>query len=217
MVEVQLPPPASPEPPKPKPKPKPSPRQRPTAVARAEPAPSPEPRAEPLKKAAPAAPEAAAASAAVVAKPQAVVDFSDTLVLGNATRPVGGRSAASGTSQHVVHSRFARAGGMRGGTGAAPGSARDLSRAPGLAGGATWDCPFPREADYEGIRQAVVLLNVSVAASGQVAAVRVLKDPGSGFGREARRCAFSKRWVGGLDPSGRPVARAVSVSVRFQR
>ncbi len=44
----------------------------------------------------------------------------------------------------------------------------------------------------------------------------LLADPGNGFGREARRCASSKRWQGGLDRLGHPVEAQATVNVRFR-
>jgi protein TonB len=44
-----------------------------------------------------------------------------------------------------------------------------------------------------------------------------VRDPGTGFGREARRCALRKRWSPALDRAGRPTAGAAVVNVRFVR
>jgi protein TonB len=93
----------------------------------------------------------------------------------------------------------------------------DLSRPPQLAGGLKWDCPFPLEADDAGIDHAVVTLRVSVGADGQVRSVVTSSDPGNGFGREARRCATSKRWSWGLDREGRATSGVVTVNVGFHR
>jgi periplasmic protein TonB len=90
-------------------------------------------------------------------------------------------------------------------------------RAPRLAGGASWSCPFPPEADVAGVNQAAVALRVSVGASGSVSAVQVTSEPGYGFGRAAKRCAMSKRWDPGLDASGRSVDATAVVNVRFVR
>jgi len=86
-----------------------------------------------------------------------------------------------------------------------------------LAGGASWSCPFPVEADGRGIDDAVVRLRVEVGADGRVVRAVVISDPGSGFGREAAACARSKRFDAARDRQGRPVAGQALVSVRFHR
>jgi protein TonB len=86
-----------------------------------------------------------------------------------------------------------------------------------LAAGLRWDCPFPEEAEQADIDDAVVGLDVHVAADGSVTSTRVLSDPGHGFARQARRCALAKRWQPGLDRAGRPTAQSVLVNVRFVR
>jgi len=101
------------------------------------------------------------------------------------------------------------------------GSASDLlmglSRAAQLAGGSTWECPFPLEADDAGVDHAVVSLRIEVAADGHVLSANATRDPGHGFVREARRCALSKRWSAGLDRAGQPVNSTTVVNVRFER
>jgi periplasmic protein TonB len=93
----------------------------------------------------------------------------------------------------------------------------DLSRSPTLAGDGQWDCPFPSEAARAGVDSAIVTLRVEVTADNHIESVIVLRDPGDGFGREARRCALSKRWQAGLDREGRAAQRTTVVSVHFQR
>jgi hypothetical protein len=93
----------------------------------------------------------------------------------------------------------------------------DLSRSPTLAGNGQWDCPFPSEAARAGVESAIVTLRVEVTADNHIESVLVLSDPGDGFGREARRCALSKRWQAGLDREGRAAQRTTVVSVHFQR
>jgi protein TonB len=102
-----------------------------------------------------------------------------------------------------------------GGTGKNP--LADATRAPALASGLHWDCPFPVEADDAGIDSAVVGLRVEVAADGKVREAKALADPGHGFAREARRCALSKRWAPGLNRAGQPVVAVALVNVRFER
>jgi protein TonB len=148
--------------------------------------------------------------------PEEVVDFGETFVQGNAVAYAGGVSASTGSSRQAVRDTGARATGVVGGTGTDE-RAVDRSRMPALAGGAQWNCPFPREAEFDGIDSAVVTLSVRVSDAGSVEDVSVKQDPGSGFGREAKRCALSKRWAPGLDRAGNAVAMTSLVNVRFVR
>ena len=199
---VQPPPPPEPEPENP---PQAAPAPAPKPVVRA-PKPTPAPPKE-------APPPAAAASGKLLAAE--AVDFGDSFVMGNAATHAGGVSANAGTSKQAVHDKNAQANGVQGGTGKNP--AADATRAPALASGLHWDCPFPIEADDAGIDTAVVGLRVEVAADGKVREARALSDPGHGFAREARRCALSKRWAPGLDRAGNPTLGVALVNVRFER
>ena len=67
-----------------------------------------------------------------------------------------------------------------------------ILRAASLGGSADWNCPFPPEADTAQMDEASVMLQVDVRPDGTAGTVTVLSDPGSGFGREARRCAGRK-------------------------
>jgi protein TonB len=91
----------------------------------------------------------------------------------------------------------------------------DRSRTPRLEAGTNWDCPFPAEAEEDGVDRAVVGLEVEIAATGAVLSVAVQSDPGSGFGREARACALKKRWLPALDKHGQPIAHKHRVNVTF--
>jgi periplasmic protein TonB len=180
-------------------------------------APMPKPRTAASAEAAPAPPAPARAAQVLSQAPAPdLLDFGDTFVQGNATSYVGGISEATGTSARAVRDVRARKGGVEGGNGASRGGV-DRSRPPSLAGGAQWDCPFPEEADFAGIDSAAVTLQVRVSPTGQVESVMVVRDPGNGFGREARRCAMRKRWQPGLDPSGSATASLSVVNVRFTR
>jgi protein TonB len=166
--------------------------------------------------AAPASPSPSAAEAGrVLAAADDVVDFGETIVTGKGASYAGGVSANEGSSKQPVYDKRAQAGGVPGGSGTD--SNADATRAPRLAGGSSWKCPFPPEADDEGIDQAVVTLRVEVAAEGGVLDVRATADPGHGFAREARRCAQQKRWDPGLDRAGRPARAIALVNVRFER
>jgi protein TonB len=149
-------------------------------------------------------------------EPEEIVEFGASFVQGTGVTYAGGVSAATGSSRQAVRDPGARAAGVVGGTGTDD-RAIDRSRAPVLAGGAAWDCPFPREAEFDGVDSAVVTLSVRVSQLGSVEDVSIAEDPGSGFGREAMRCARSKRWAPGLDRAGNPVAMTSRVKVRFVR
>jgi protein TonB len=199
MFEVEL----EPEPPPPEPEP-PEPAPRPRAKAPEEPPPE-------------AAPAAAQAAEVLTQEPkEEVVDFGDTFVQGKSDQYAGGFTEATGTSQHAVRDARAAAGGVPGGQGTDT-SGVDRSRAPSLAGGASWDCPFPEEADADGIDDSSVTLRVEVREDGRVETVVVEEERDRGFGREARRCALRKRWQPGLDRAGRPVAMTARVEVVFTR
>ncbi len=200
MIEVELPPAApTPEPPAPR------------AAAPAVPAPAA--RASTPAQSAP--PPAAAQAGQVLTAAADIVDFGDTFVAGKGASYAGGVTQAGGTATHAMRNAAARAGGVEGGIGTELGG--DGSRAPQLAGGAVWDCPFPPEADDAGVDHAVVTLRVEVAADGRVIAANPSSEPGHGFGREARRCALGKRWAPGLDRNGAPTSAVALVNVRFNR
>jgi hypothetical protein len=81
-----------------------------------------------------------------------------------------------------------------------------------------WDCPFPKEADEAAVDSAVVILRVSVAASGAPESVEVLSDPGNGFGDAARQCAMARTYQPAHDPSGHTVAaKTKPIRVRYVR
>lgn len=203
--EEPPPPPAPPEPPPPAAPPPKAPPPTPKAPPRV-------PKVRAPEEAAPAAAQAAKVMEQAP-KPE-VLDFGETIVQGNSTSYAGGVTEAGGTSRVAVRDQNARAHGVIGGTGQ---GAIDRSREPSLAEGTRWDCPFPEEADDEGIDEAVVTLRVAIAANGAVDKVDVAEDPGSGFGREARRCALRKRWQAGLDRGGHPIAATRVLRVRFER
>jgi protein TonB len=145
--------------------------------------------------------------------PSDVVDLTEGFVSGSSSTVTGGVAASQG--------------GMPSGAIAAspapPKSAPsvaptpDRSRRPALAGGLSWACPFPPEADAAGIDEAVVGIRVEVDPSGEVQDVSIPKDPGHGFGRAAQRCAKAKRWTPALDRDGKAVGGAVDLRVRFVR
>lgn len=94
----------------------------------------------------------------------------------------------------------------------------DLSRPAMLTGEASWDCPFPPEADKEQIDNAAVVLLVAVDATGKPTEVRVLVDPGHGFGRAAKACALLRTYKPALDAEGKPTSGSTPpISVKFSR
>lgn len=196
------------EAPKPVPVPVPVPR---SALPEPPPAPRAMKKATSLEK---AAPVAAQAAKVMTAEPKEVLDFGETFVQGNAASYAGGVTEAGGTSKKAVRDANARAFGVEGGKGT---GAADLSREPSLADGVKWDCPFPKEADDDGLDTGVVTLKVTISANGTVDDIAVKTDPGHGFGREARRCALRKRWQTGLDRAGKAVTATKLLNVRFTR
>lgn len=212
MVEIEL---AKPEPEPPPDEPKveePPPPEPPKQIVKMKAPAKATPPPTPSKE---APPPAAAQAGQVLAAADEVVDFGETIVAGKGESFAGGTTESGGTATHAVRDVRARAGGVEGGTGTDLNA--DRSRAPQLAGGLRWDCPFPPEADDADIDHAVVTLRVEVASSGAVSSARTTADPGYGFGREARRCAEKKRWVPGLDRAGRAINGVALVNLRFDR
>jgi periplasmic protein TonB len=87
-----------------------------------------------------------------------------------------------------------------------------------LTGSSSWNCPFPAEADAEGVDDAVVTLQVSVSAEGKASGATVLSDPGHGFGRAARQCALARTYSPARDADGKPTAgKTPPIRVKFSR
>jgi protein TonB len=140
----------------------------------------------------------------------------DAFVQGNADFYAGGITASKGTSTQAVRNQAARADGVVGGTGTAPASSVDLSRAAGITE-KNWDCPFPAEADLEQINYQQVRVAVTVSAAGKPLEVKVIGDTSFGFGRAAQRCALRKTYVPALDRGGNPITTTVALVVTFVR
>ena len=209
VVDIDLPRPPPPSPPPASPLPDPVKED-----------PRPRTAAPPNKKAEPPSPAQAAAIVTKQEDPNDPIDLTDTFVTGTATAYAGGVTTSSGTNPNAVHGSTSPTGtpfGVRPAPTAAAPPTVDHTRGPTLAGTREWSCPFPPEADAEGIDSATVAIKVSVDASGQVKDVTVLRDPGHGFGSEARRCAFSKRWTAALDHDGASVEGIAVINVRFDR
>jgi protein TonB len=171
----------------------------------------------------PPAPAQAAKVLTQETRPDEPVDLTgNTIVTGNADSFAGGFTAGNGTNTSAVRAMPSPTG-APGGTGApqaapAPLQGPDLSRTASLGGGSEWSCPFPQEADTAQVDEAYVTLQVDVRADGTATTVRVLGDPGNGFGREARRCAMNRRYATALDHDGKSVAGTTKVfRVHFSR
>jgi protein TonB len=200
----------------------------PPPTATAEPQPEAKPAAPPPRPAqeAPPPPPAPAQAAKVLAqepKPDEPLDLTgNTIVQGNADSYAGGFTTSNGTSNSAVNAMPSPTG-VSGGTGPVqaappPPPGPDRSRTASLGGGGEWSCPFPSEADTAQVDEAYVTLQVDVKADGTPATVRVLSDPGNGFGREARRCAMNKRYATALDHDGTSIAGTTKAfRVHFSR
>jgi protein TonB len=196
----------------------------PPVVEETKPDPAPPPRASPHEPPPPPPPPAQAAKVLTAeTKPDEPLDLTgNTIVTGNADTFAGGFTTSNGTNPNAVHSMPSPTG-VPGGTGApqAPPpqvQGPDRSRTASLGGGSEWSCPFPAEADTAQVDEAFVTLQVDVRADGTPGAVRVLGDPGNGFGREARRCAMNKRYSTAQDHDGNAIAGTTKAfRVHFSR
>jgi protein TonB len=187
-------------------------------VFREEPPPPPPPEPEPEAKQEPprapvvqrAAPPPAPAQASNVLTrapdPNEPIDLTgNTFVTGTADTYVGGVTTTNGTSKAAVYGATSPSGAPA--THAAPPAAPpgpDRARVASV-GSTEWNAPFPPEADALQIDEAHVTLQVYVRADGTVSEVRVLKDPGNGFGRIARSYALGQHFVVALDRDGHPI------------
>ncbi|HEX8791752.1 MAG TPA: energy transducer TonB [Polyangiaceae bacterium] len=199
-----------PPPPPPPPPPEPEPEAKPAA---------PQPRA--FHEAPPPPPPAQAAKVLTQEpKPDEPVDLTgNTIVQGNADSYAGGFTTANGSSSAAVRTTPSPTG-VQGGTGpvnAPPQvAAPDLSRPASIG---AWSCSdFPEEADTAQVDEAYVMIQVDVDASGKASSVRVLQDPGNGFGRQAKLCAMRQRFQPALDRAGNAIAGATrAFRVHFSR
>lgn len=104
------------------------------------------------------------------------------------------------------------------GAGAPAAAGPDKSSPPSLVGGTGWSCPFPAEAEEEGIDSAAVTLFVTVRPDGTAASVSVTADPGNGFGRVAKQCALTRKYKAGTDREGNASTATLGpIVVRFSR
>jgi periplasmic protein TonB len=112
----------------------------------------------------------------------------------------GGTTTSSGTSRAPAPGAIAP-----GGTGDGSGPARSQARAVSLDQ-ASWNCPWPTEADAQQVNEQTVVLRVKVGPDGRAENVEVLSDPGFGFGAAARSCALRTAFQPASDPAGQPIA-----------
>jgi protein TonB len=196
----------------------PPPPPAPTEEAKPEPEPPPV-KATPHE--APPPPAAPAQAARVLAQepdPNDPVDLTgNTIVQGNADAYAGGTTMTNGTSTRAVRG-LASPSGVPSGTGApeAKPTGPDRSRAASV-GGTEWNAPFPPEADTAQIDEAYVTLQIDLRADGTPSSVRILTDPGNGFGREARRYALTQRFQPALDHEGNAIPSTFKTRVHFSR
>ena len=227
-IEVEKePPPPPPEPAQQEPEPEPAKEPEPPKPVQA-PKPPTTPKAEPRAKAAPPkeepAPAAAQAGKVLTQEPDPnePVDLTGQgFVTGNAETYAGGVTASAGTSKTAVYDPNARPDGVPGGKGKGPAPASpgpDRSR-PARPAETTWaSCAFPPEADAEQIDFQLVTIMVTVRPDGTPQSVKVVNDPGRGFGRAARQCAMSKKFLPALDRNGQPIlATTPPFTVKFER
>ena len=165
------------------------------------PAPVPPPVTKVTRKIRPPPP---AQAAAVIAAP---VDLTqEKIVTDFATAYVGGVSSFGGTNVTAVHSDVD--------PNAKP---HDGSNTVTLED-SNWNCPWPRDAEADPVRERFVVLRVVVGTDGAVESAKIITDPGLGFGPAALECAKRTRFSPALDPHGDPIkAESPPIRVRFTR
>jgi protein TonB len=192
------PPPPPPPPPPPEPEPEPEKAPPPPPVAGEPPPPPP-------------APAEAGKVLTADPDPDAPVDLTGEGFVTGEGEFRGGITSNAGTSKNAVRNVAATSTGVPGGTGAAPAPVvkapeKDLSRPALPPGEGAWrSCPYPSEAQLDGIEFGRVKLTVTVGTDGRAKSVTVLSDPGSGFGATARQCAMRVTFTPALDKSGQPI------------
>jgi periplasmic protein TonB len=200
----------------------PPPPPPPPVEPEAKPEPAAVPRAAP-REVTPAPPAAAPAQAAKVLTqepdPNEPVDLTgDTIVTGNADSYAGGITASNGTGSKAVRGLAGPTAPAAQAPAAAPPPPPGPDRSHKASIGAKeWNVPFPAEADTAQIDEAYVTLQMDIQSDGTVSAVRILSDPGNGFGREARRYALTLKIPPATDHDGNPIASTVTTKVHFTR
>ena len=159
----------------------------------------------------PTATPAPAQTAQVIAQDPAaqLLDFTaSTFVSGKAATYAGGASSSAGTSTHAVDGRAI-----------APAAGDPSSRRRTVSlDESAWSCPWPSEAEGAEIHLEIVVLRVFVRRNGTADAVKIVSDPGSGFGPAARACALRTHFRPALDDGGAAMAAwSPPIRVRFVR
>ncbi len=173
----------------------------------------------------PPPPPAAADAAKVLTQEPAKdepVDLTDKgFISGNADTAVGGVTQIGGTAKVATNNIAAVATGTPGGTGgvgAPPAVKVDRSRTARIANLENLTrCPFPAEADAEQVDEAAVSIEIRVSVDGRAENVSITRDPGHGFGREARKCALREKYLPALNVDGAAVPGVYKVNFRFSR
>ena len=139
---------------------------------------------------------------------------------GNADNYAGGVTAANGTSP-TAGARLDESDG-RGRwngppeAGSAPAGARSI--APGLAEEPRMGLPVSARGRHGADRRCVRDAADRRGADGSASNVRIVQDPGNGFGRQARSWALKKRdYTTALDRDGTPIAQSITARVHFTR
>lgn len=169
----------------------------------------------------PAAADAAKVLTAEPAKDEPV-DLTDKgFISGTADTAVGGVTQIGGTAKVATNNVAAVATGTPGGTGAAgapPAVKVDRSRGARIANlDNLTRCPFPAEADAEQVDEAAVSIEIRVSTDGRAENVAITRDPGHGFGREARKCALREKYMPALNVDGTAIPGVYKVNFRFSR
>ena len=76
-------------------------------------------------------------------------------------------------------------------------------------------CQFPAQAKQASIDRATVVLRVSVEKDGHPKSVRIVRDPGFGFGAAAEGCMLKSRFVPAQDRHGQPMATTITMRFVF--
>ena len=212
-------------------RPKPEPKNEPPPPPEPEPEPAPAPKqAPPPPKDPYDAPPAPAQAQKILTAPDKPSnepeDLTDRgIVSGEGTGPGYGQVSAQGTATAPTYNPNAQVGGKPGGTGSGPVQAAppavaapDRSKPAGIVGSADWNCAFPPEADADQVDSATAQIMVTVRPDGTPASVKVVSDPGHGFGRAARLCALGRRYTPQLDREGHAITGTTPpIRVRFVR
>jgi protein TonB len=198
------------EPPPPPPEEKEPPKQLVKELPKDEPPPEP-----------PAAAEAAKVLMQEPAKDEPVDLTGNTFLNGQGETALGGVTQIGGKATAPTNNVAAVATGVQGGTGTAPAPPAvkvDRSRAAAIMNKANLErCPFPAEADAEQVDEAAVGIEVKVSTDGRAETVAVTRDPGHGFGREARKCALREKYAPALNVDGVAIPGVYRVNFRFSR